>query len=228
MSHHADRVALAEDQRRLRRMLERTVGRVVGAGGLGAPESSEVSILDVACGACDEAGTLADFFQSLRSGRGGEPVATHLVGTDVRERELDEARARFVGDGTRTFEFFKGDASRLDSHRELRGAFDVLVFRHQNLYHGRTLWPRIFEQGLARLKEDGLLVMTSYFDREHELALKVFEDLGAEVVITERNEESRELATPGKSVDRHVAVLRRKRAAEVGLRADVLSTPGRG
>jgi hypothetical protein len=68
---------------------------------------------------------------------------------------------------------------------------------------------RIFEQSLHRLKDDGVLVLTSYFDREHELALQAFRSLGAEVVITERNAESRELGTPGKSVDRHVAVLRK-------------------
>ncbi len=213
MSHNLDRAALAEDQRRLRRMLDRTVGRVVReqAGAIPLVGQAEVSILDVACGACDEAETLSDFFRSLRGGEGAEGASpsTVLVGTDVRERELDEARARFGNAGGRSFEFFKGDASKLDSHRELRAAFDVLVFRHQNLYHGRALWMRIFEQSLHRLKDDGVLVLTSYFDREHELALQAFRSLGAEVVITERNAESRELATPGKSVDRHVAVLRK-------------------
>jgi len=212
MSHDADRTALREDQDRLRRMLERTVGRAAGLGQVGLAESPEVSILDVACGACDEAETLSDFFRSLRVGEGAAPASTVLVGTDVRERELGEAKARFRNGAGRAFEFFKGDASRLEAHRELRDAFDVLFFRHQNLYHGRALWERIFEQGLARLKDDGMVVITSYFDREHELALQAFEKLGAEVVCTERNQESRALITPGKSVDRHVAVLRKRRA----------------
>jgi SAM-dependent methyltransferase len=211
MSHDADRSALREDQDRLRRMLERTVGRAAVLGGAPLADRSEVSILDVACGACDEAETLSDFFRSLRSAGGSPPASTLLVGTDVRERELDAAKARFRSGEGRAFEFFKGDASRLDAHRELRDAFDVLFFRHQNLYHGRALWERIFEQGLSRLKDDGVLVITSYFDREHALALQAFEKLGAEVVVTERNPESRELITPGKSVDRHVAVLRKKR-----------------
>lgn len=212
MSHAADRAALREDQDRLRLMLERTVGRVVAEGEGGLAGGSEVSILDVACGACDEAETLSDFFQSLRREEGVPPARTLLVGTDVRERELDEAKARFRTRADRAFEFFRGDASRLEGHRELRGAFDVLVFRHQNLYHGRALWQRIFEQGLTRLKDDGLLVITSYFDREHSLALDAFEKLGAEVLITEKNPVSRALITPGKSVDRHVAVLRKRRS----------------
>jgi len=212
MSHLAERTALAEDQDRLRRMLQRTVGRAVTRGQVAVPDSPDgVSILDVACGACDEAETLAEFFQSLRTPEGHpQRLPVRLVGTDVRERELDQARARFRGGPDRQFEFFRGDASRLDSHRELSGEFDVLVFRHQNLYHGRTLWRKIFEQGLTRLRQDGLLVVTSYFDREHALALEAFHELGAEVITSERTPDSRELVTPGKSVDRHVAVLRKR------------------
>lgn len=212
MSHLVERTALAEDQDRLRRMLQRTVGQAVVRGEVVAPNSPDgISILDVACGACDEAETLAEFFQSLRA-PDGDPARppVRLVGTDVRERELDEARARFRGGPDRQFEFFRGDASRLDAHRELAGEFDVLVYRHQNLYHGRTLWRKIFEQGMTRLRQDGLLVVTSYFDREHALAMDAFRELGAEVVTSERSPDSRELVTPGKSVDRHVAVLRKR------------------
>jgi hypothetical protein len=209
MSHDADRAALREDQQRLRRMLERTVGRVVADGDSALIARPEVSILDVACGACDEAETLSDYFRSLRDGGVDGGAATRLIGTDVRERELDAARDRFRNRAGRSFEFFRGDASRLGDHRELLSDFDVLVFRHQNLYHGRELWHRIFEQGLARLRDDGLVVVTSYFDREHELALRAFRSLGAEVLVSERNHESRGLVTPGKSVDRHVAVLRK-------------------
>jgi hypothetical protein len=54
-------------------------------------------------------------------------------------------------------------------------------------------------------------VITSYFDKEHQLALEALQKLGAEVVLSRRNERSRKLITPGKSVDKHIAVLRRKR-----------------
>jgi hypothetical protein len=170
---------------------------------------SEVSVLNVACGACDEAGTLSDFFASLGGGD-GFPARTLLVGTDVRDRELGEARRRFASRGDRAFEFFKADASKLREHKQLREEFDIVFFRHQNLYNGRQLWHRIFEQALERLDRNGLLVITSYFDREHDLALRAFEDIGAEVVASVRNPASRPLVTPGKSVDRHLAVLRRK------------------
>ncbi|MFN0127148.1 MAG: hypothetical protein ACKV19_10750 [Verrucomicrobiales bacterium] len=209
MSHESDRIALRQDQERLRRMLERTVGRAVESGAIGRPERPEVSILDVACGACDEAETLSAFFSSLRRAEGRGPSATRLLGADVRERELAEARARFRSAPGRSFEFTRADASRLAAHRTMGDDFDVLVFRHQNLYHGRTLWHRIFDEALHKLSDDGMIVVTSYFDREHSLALEAFQSLGADVVLTERNPYSRPLPTPGKSVDRHVAVLRK-------------------
>ncbi len=212
MSHDIDHHVLSGDQARLRRMLQRTVGRAVASGASRLARDSELAILDVACGACVEAETLSDFFRSLRGPGAGGPAATRLVGTDVRERELDEARERFRPAPGRTFEFFRGDASRLSAHRELPDDFDVLVFRHQNLYHGRALWHRIFDQALHKLRDDGLVVITSYFDREHALALEAFESLGVEVVASERNPDSRPLSTPGKSVDRHVAVLRKRPA----------------
>jgi chemotaxis methyl-accepting protein methylase len=205
MSHTKYRNELAEDMRGLRRLLEKTVP---AAGRTGLTAAGEIAILDVACGGCDEAATLSEFFSCLRASGADAPTSTLLVGTDVRARELDEARERFFASPGRQFEFIAGDASKLDRHRQLREKFDIVFFRHQNLYNGRSLWRRVFEQGLSRLDDDGLLIITSYFDREHELAIKAFSDLGARLVSNERNSASRLLATPGKSVDRHLAIFR--------------------
>jgi hypothetical protein len=59
--------------------------------------------------------------------------------------------------------------------------------------------------------EDGRLVITSYFDKEHALALDAIQKLGGELIRSEFNEETRELVTPGKSMDRHVAIFRKKK-----------------
>ena len=54
-------------------------------------------------------------------------------------------------------------------------------------------------------------MITSYFDKEHRLALRALESLGMEVVSNRRNTRSRALSdAPGKSVDRWVAVLKRR------------------
>ena len=68
----------------------------------------------------------------------------------------------------------------------------------------------MFEGGLRQLDEDGLFVITSYFDVEHELACRKLAALGAVKVADHRNLDSRALAdAPGKSVDRHIAIFRK-------------------
>ncbi len=202
--HRAENVAL---DRVLRRVLKKSglaMPRGASAGGPGP-----LQILDLACGSCREAGTLVEVFRDFE----GADRDVRLVGADIRDRELEEAaaRARLAGRSRDQFEFLTENCAKLDRHRELGGDFDVTFLRHQNYWNDKPVWQRIFEQGLEKLKDDGLLVITSYFDREHALALKALERAGAELIVTEQNETSRLLDTPGKSVDRHVAVFRKKR-----------------
>ena len=49
-------------------------------------------------------------------------------------------------------------------------------------------------------------------DREHALAVKALERTGAELIVSARNDDSIDLSTHGKSVDRHLAVFRRRPA----------------
>lgn len=210
MSHTDYQARLDEDMKRLQRLLHQAVRPWAESTDF-AQKTDGLSILNLACGACDEAKTLADFFAQLKS-TSGLPFPTRLVGMDVREPELNEARQRFLSASEREYEFITGNAAKLDDIKTLSDPFDVLFFRHQNLYHGQTLWRQIFDQGLTKLDDEGLVVITSYFDREHELALEAFRELGAEVLASVKNSESRPLATAGKSVDRHLAVLRKKKA----------------
>jgi hypothetical protein len=76
------------------------------------------------------------------------------------------------------------------------------------------MWTRIFAEGLHRLGEGGLLVITSYFDREHCMALRAVARAGGELLTTMRNPLSRPLPGRGKSVDRHLAVFRRASATK--------------
>ena len=174
-------------------------------GGLGGP----LQILDLACGTCREASTLVEVFRDFA----GSDRDVRLVGADIRDRELEEAaaRARAAGRSRDQFEFLTENCAQIGRHRELGRDFDGAFMRHQNYWNDPAVWQRIFEQGLEKLRDDGLLVMTSYFDREHGLALEALERAGAELVVSASNEASRRLEAPGKSVDRHVAVFRKKR-----------------
>ena len=159
-------------------------------------------ILNLACGQCNEAGTLVNFAQSLTQGD------IRLTGADIRIREILQAREEHAH---LPAEFLLEDATKLKAHRELGDDFKMVLLRHQNYWHGQETWKHIFEEGLSRVSDDGVVVITSYFDKEHQLALKALQQLGAEVVATRVNERSRKLVTPGKSVDKHIAVLRRKK-----------------
>ncbi|MDB6132433.1 MAG: hypothetical protein JWM59_676 [Verrucomicrobiales bacterium] len=192
--------------------LARVLRRALGKSGLKMPvaQGGPLQILDLACGPCREAATLAEVFREVRGGSD----SVRFVGADIRRRELDEAaaRARNAGRQGDSFEFLTENCAKIGRHAELGSEFDVTFLRHQNYWNDRPVWQRIFEQGLNKLKDDGLLVITSYFDREHDLALQALERAGAELMVTEINESSRLLPTdsPGKSVDRHVAVFRRR------------------
>jgi len=201
--HRAENLAL---DRVLRRALKKSGLSLPGAG---KDAADPLQILDLACGTCREAGTLVEVFRDFS----GQDRDVRLVGADIRDRELEEAanRARALGKGRDQFEFLTENCAKLSRHQELGRDFDVTFLRHQNYWNDKPVWQRIFEQGLEKLKDDGLLVITSYFDKEHALALQALERAGAELVISEQNEATRFLDTPGKSVDRHVAVLRKKR-----------------
>ncbi len=164
---------------------------------------SDMRILNLACGRCDEAETLIQVGAELA--KGGD---VEMIGADIRIREIRQARENHANLPAK---FLIEDATKIDEHKEMGDDFNMVFLRHQNFWHGQELWKKIFDQGIAKLRPDGMLVITSYFDVEHRLALRALESLGMEVVSNKRNKASRALNdAPGKSVDRWVAVLKRR------------------
>ena len=200
--HLAENAALHRTLRRVLRTSRQSLPQAKGS------TSGPLQILDLACGSCREAGTLVEVFRDFD----GADRDVRLVGADIRSAELAEAaaRARVGGKARDRFEFLTENCAKLGRHQELGNDFDVTFLRHQNYWNDQPVWQRIFAQGLEKLKDDGLLVITSYFDKEHASALEALARAGAELIVTVQNEETRVLETPGKSVDRHVAVFRKK------------------
>lgn len=208
------RIANEEDLERLRRMLRKVAGDDIETVRRRLESRDEARILDIACGDCREAEVLSDFVAELK---GAPESAVKLTGIDVRAREIANAEKKFGRRrgpdgkrGKREFEFLTGDATKLRGHAEMGDDFDLVFMRHQNYWNGDSTWEKIFDQALEKLGTDGRLVITSYFDKEHSLALEALQRLGGELIRTEFNPETRELSTPGKSVDRHVAIFKRK------------------
>lgn len=221
---------LQEDMRRLRRMLENTAGRDADFVQRIA-RGEDVQVLDLACGRCDEAETLTRFLADIREahqplslpGKGRKPrrrspgkKSLKLTGLDIRAREIADASARFQkredeeSGAEIDFEFIHGDGVKLNSHKEMTDQFDVIFMRHQNLWNGKSTWEEIYHQALEKLSPNGRLIITSYFDGEHAQALEAIRNQGGELITTLKNPTSRQLPTAGKSVDRHVAVLKRQ------------------
>lgn len=183
----------------LRRLLEQ-------AGQEVAP-TEQRRILNLACGRADETGVLADVF-------GGETEALEIVGADIRAPEIEEARTRWRGEEGSAVEtrFHVEDGRRFLEGLSGADGFDVAFLRHQNYWNDPDLWSRMFDGALDKLNDDGLFVITSYFDIEHRQACEALSRLGVELVGHYRNPVSRALPdAPGKSVDRHLAVFRRTR-----------------
>ena len=190
--------SIAEDMSKLKTLLQDSLQPHVPKAAAG-----DMRILNLACGRCDEAETLIQVGSELT--KGGD---VEMVGADIRIREIRQARETHAHLPAK---FLIEDATKIDQHKELGEDFNMVFLRHQNFWHGQELWKKIFDQGIAKLRPDGMLVITSYFDVEHRLALRALESLGMEVVSNRRNKASRALKdAPGKSVDRWVAVLKRR------------------
>lgn len=157
-------------------------------------------VLNLACGRADETGAIAVALAPSK--------ISHYLGIDLRADAIAEAARRWALPGG-LIEFRCGDASAI-GRMQLITAVDLIFIRHQNYWDDPVGWDRLLENGLEVLKPEGLLVCTSYFDREHELLVAALKTRGAQVLWNVRAPDSRELPdAPGKSVDRHLVVFRK-------------------
>lgn len=169
------------------------------AAGWQAP--AKPAVLNLACGRADETGVLL---------AGLAPLAAELfyLGIDLRPPEIAEAKARWVPTAPPGWQldFRAGDASRTDRMKQLP-SFDFIFIRHQNYWHDPIVWEQLYRNALCGLKPGGLLAITSYFDREHDLATACLLQCGAFKRADLRHPHSRPLPdAPGKSVDRRLAL----------------------
>jgi len=172
---------------------------------IGFPKTTRLTILNLACGRADETGALAAALAPAEIG--------HYLGIDLRPGAIAEATRRWTLPGG-TIEFRCGDASAID---RLVSQVDLIFIRHQNYWDDPVVWDRLLDNALKALKPDGLLVCTSYFDREHELLLAALKTRGAELLWNVRAPDSRSLPDAvGKSVDRHLVIFKQEPVAKKG------------
>lgn len=184
----------AGDMKRLADLLRlglRTAGWV--------PPAQPLAVLNLACGRADESGVLAEVFIP--------PGIAWYLGLDLRDDTLAEAASRWLLPGG-IIQFRTADASLAHVFGGLP-TLDLAIVRHQNYWHDAARWERMLGNALAALGPGGIIICTSYFDLEHRLMLSAMQDLGAVLAANLPHPASRPLdATPGKSVDRHLAIFR--------------------
>ncbi|MEO0414446.1 MAG: hypothetical protein AAF226_05785 [Verrucomicrobiota bacterium] len=203
----------SEDMHALWLMLEKALTKADRSPGL----EDRIRLLNLACGYCEEGAVLSAFF-----GKSGKQVRQFAM--DLRDHEIDRARRRYSATESlfrkagiprikqegesNDVEFVADDATHLVGYGQVPSQFDVVFIRHQNLWHDKDVWRRIYEFALNRIEpSQGCLMITSYFDREHMLAIELLKNLGGKVLFSETNPRTRELDYPSKSIDRHVAVI---------------------
>ncbi|MCW1912751.1 class I SAM-dependent methyltransferase [Luteolibacter sp. GHJ8] len=186
---------IAEDLQRLRELLG------LGLRSAAWTPPTAPAVLNLACGRADESGVLLSAVA---------PLALELfyLGIDLRPVEIAEAKSRWLPAAPPGWQldFRAGDASRTDRMKQLP-PFDLVFIRHQNYWHDPATWLVLFRNALAALKPGGVLVITSYFDREHELAMACLIECGATKLAEIKNPHARPLPdAPNKSVDRRMGV----------------------
>lgn len=169
-------------------------------------QKDHLNLLNIACGRGDETGVLSKILSE-------KSKSAHIQGLDIRAAQIDQANSRWKSslEKTRTTtDFITHRGDQLDELSEIDPP-DIAFLRHQNFWNDRPVWTKIFDQALDKLSEDGHLVITSYFDKEHALATEALRSLGAIEVGSIVNPNSRLLSdAPGKSVDKHLAIFKKK------------------
>lgn len=169
-------------------------------------QKDHLNLLNIACGRGDETGVLSKILSE-------KSKSAHIQGLDIRAAQIDQANSRWKSslEKTRTTtDFITHRGDQLDELSEIDPP-DIAFLRHQNFWNDRPVWTKIFDQALDKLSEDGHLVITSYFDKEHALATEALRSLGAVEVGSIVNPNSRLLSdAPGKSVDKHLAIFKKK------------------
>lgn len=182
-------------------------------------KSDPLTILNLACGPCREAMLLNKFFKTRTN-------IVEQFAIDLRAPQIDLAQKKYkqtteklrlqknhLVDGfleNTAAKFFADDLTRLQHCKVVPDQFDIVFIRHQNLFHDKQTWTRIFELALSSLKESGSLIFTSYFDREHLLSIQLLRSIGGHLQYCIKNNRSIPLKHKGMSIDRHIAIFQKK------------------
>lgn len=190
----------------------------VAKAGYEPPQDKQTQVLDLACGRCGEGIVLSAFFGGNDFGSPSDRVK--VTGVDVSQKDIDRAikdneKPNFSKSITTyylppNFEFIVGDATDLSKYPQVPQKADVVVIRHQQISDNEQLWTKIFRQALERVTSEGIVLITSFSDVEHEMALQALQKLPCDVVITQTNPYAKPSNQKEVSLDRNIAIVKTK------------------
>lgn len=179
------------------------------------PQDRNVKIIDLACGVCEEKNVVNAYF-----GGGNNPYLLNknveLFGIDNDVEAVRLANEKVLPDYRDNYKFVNGDATNLDKYPEIPGSADVVIMRHQQMFQPNynknyvvetELWKNIFEQGLKRLNDKGVYLVTSYTSDEHKRFLEFLTEEDCQIINTGDNEFAEPLGAGG--IDKYVIVLKK-------------------
>src|SRR3989338_766715 len=206
--------AVGENRTRFWNMLVATIGRV----GYEPPQDRQTQVLDLGCGRCEEGIVLSAFFGGNNFGYASDRVK--LTGVDISQKDIDRAiqdnqKADFTKPITTynlppNFEFIVGDATDLSKYPQVPQQADAVVIRQKQISDNTQVWTKIFRQALDRVTPEGIVLITSFSDIEHKMALEALQQLPCDVVITQANPHAKPLSHKEISTDRNIAIVKRK------------------
>jgi len=146
----------------------------------------------------------------LEIGFGMSPVGKPLVryfgnngeyiGIDInRKQEVEDARKNHnFNDAT----YLEGNATELSDY--VSGEFDVVVTRNPEVVASTSDWAKIYEEVKKVLKDDGILIGTSYKDEEQTMR-GLLENAGYQIILDGPNQLK---LHPLWSSDTHILIVR--------------------
>jgi len=181
------------------------------------PQDRKVEILDIACSVCEEKEVLHSFFGGENNPYHNDNDNVSVTGIDIDNEAIELAKNNLPRNRENNFKFIIGDASNLENIKEVPQSADVVFIRHQQMtqpnYNKENiieddLWKKIINEGIKKLDTEGILIITSYTDKEHEFLIDYLKTLNRNIKIISEGENgfSEQLGNGG--IDKYYVLIR--------------------
>ncbi len=175
------------------------------------PVDRRTEIVNLACGEAHEALTLSMFFGGNNFGNPSDKVG--ITGVDIDKKSIATAQRLYQFDNKAgeqpRYRFLVGDAASSEIVAEYPDEVDVIVLRHPQIMTKPEMWESMLRLVYSRLREGGLVIITTYLDEEQKIALDQAKRLGGKVIINKANSYATPVseAVPSARFDKHVIVV---------------------